>query len=252
MARLGQISCAATVIVATAAVPVSLRADPINITSGSVVIASPGPSEVGQVSIVGTRGFSLTSRVAPRGGTQGPFEQCLVPECPPGTRIDFDIELSGSSGFLPGAVMTIEGDRYDDLESLNAMANAFLTFTGSIIAPAVGPARVSLSAPFSLTGRVFAVTPFGEIAHDDPLRGQGTGTMTLVPFPTLTDFPPGWMVDTVRFDFAQPTPEPSTLLLLGTCAVGVVRARRWRQSRHDERAVLSASAPSTPRRGAHA
>jgi hypothetical protein len=232
MARLAQIACAATVIVATAAAPA--RADPINITSGSVFIARSGPTELGQVSIVGTQGFSLTSRVAPSGGTQGLFEQCLVPECPPGTRIEFDIGLSGSSGFLPGAVMTIDGDRYDDLESITAMANVFLTFNGSIIAPETGPAQVSLSAPFSFTGTAVAFTPFGETAHDDVLLGRGVGTVTLIPFPPHPDFAPGWMVDAVRFDFAQPTPEPSTLLLLGTCAFGAMRARRSRRSRVPE------------------
>jgi hypothetical protein len=230
MARLAQIACAASVIMATAAIP--LRADPINITGGSVFIARPEVVDLGDLSIAGTQGFTLTSRVAPSGGLIGPFAQCIVPECPPGTRILFDMGLSGSAGSLPRAVMTIGGDRYDDLESINAMANVFLNFSGSIIAPDLGPARVSLSAPFSLTGQAFALTPLGEIAHDDLLLGRGTGTMTLVPFPTQSpDFPPGWMVESVRFDFAQTTvPEPSTLLLLGTCAVGVLRARRSRSS----------------------
>jgi hypothetical protein len=213
---------------ATAALPV--HADPIRITRGSVFIARPEVVELGDLDIVGTQGFHLTSAVAPSGGLQGPFDQCGVPECSPGTRIAFDIGLSGSSGLLPRAVMTIGGDRYDDLESVNAMANVFVNFTGSIIAPEVGPARVSLSAPFSFTGRAFALTPFGEIAHDEALLGAGIGTMTLTPFPTITGFPPGWLVESVQFDFAQPTPEPSTLLLFGTCAVGFARARRWRQS----------------------
>lgn len=233
MSRIAQVTCAATVMLSTAAVPV--RADPILITSGSVFIARPEVVELGDLDIVGTQGFHLTSAVSPSGGLQGPFERCSVPECSPGTRIAFDIGLSGSSGFLPRAVMSIGGDRYDDLESQTAMANVFLDFRGSIIAPAVGPARVSLSAPFSLTGRAFALTPFGEIAHDDALLGAGIGTMTLIPFPTSTEFPPGWMVESVEFEFAQPTPEPSTLLLFATGAVGVLRARRLRQSRMRER-----------------
>jgi hypothetical protein len=228
MTRFAQIACAATVMVATAAPAV--RADPINITGGFVFIARAELTDLGELNIVGTQDFSLTSRVSPSGGSQGPFERCNVPECSPGTRIAFDIGLSGSAGVLPFAVMTIGNDRYDDIESQLANANVFLNFTGSIIAPEVGPARVSLSAPFSLTGSVFAVTPEGELAHDETLAGSGVGTLTLVPFPTQADFPPGWLVESVRFDFGQPTPEPSTLLLLGTCAAGLVRARRSRQS----------------------
>jgi hypothetical protein len=213
-------------MVATAALPAG--ADPIHITRGSVFIARPEVVELGNLDIAGTQGFHLTSAVAPSGGLLGPFAQCSVPECPAGTRIAFDIELSGSSGLLPRAAMTIGSDHYDDVESMNAMANVFLNFSGSIIAPETGAARVSLSAPFSFTGRAFALTPFGEIAHDEALLGAGIATMTLTPFPTLSEFPPGWMVETVRFDFAQPTPEPSTLLLIGSCVIGVVRARRLR------------------------
>jgi hypothetical protein len=229
MSRIAQVACVATVMMSTAALPV--QADPIHITGGSVFIARAELVELGHLDIVGTQGFHLTSAVSPSGGSQGPFERCGVPECSAGTPIAFDIGLSGSAGFLPRAVMSIGGDRYDDIESQTAMANVFLDFRGSIIAPETGPARVSLSAPFSLTGRAFALTPLGEIAHDVALIGAGIGTMTLIPFPTSPDFPPSWMVESVEFEFAQPTPEPSTLLLFGTCAVAAVRARRLRQSR---------------------
>src|SRR4051812_3369911 len=103
MSRFAQVGCAATVLMATAALPV--RADPIHITRGSVFMARPEVIALGDLEMVGTSGFHLTSAVAPSGGLQGPFEQCAVPECAPGTRIAFDIGLSGSSGLLPRAVM---------------------------------------------------------------------------------------------------------------------------------------------------
>src|SRR5690606_9144776 len=142
-------------LLAFVALPV--RADPINITSGFIFVAAPQVVDLGDANLVGTQGFRFTSNVSPSGGLTGPFAQCLVPECPPGTRIAFDMPLSGSSGFLPNAVMTIGDDRYDDLESVVAMANIFLNFSGGVIAPPTGPSRVALSAPFTLTGRAFAL-----------------------------------------------------------------------------------------------
>jgi hypothetical protein len=128
MARLAQIACAATVIVASATSPAS--ADPITIISGSVFIPAAGPSR-GDVNIVGTRGFSLIGGVAPgaapNGGGSGLFAQCFDPECPPGTRIDFDIGFTGGDTF--SGEMTIEGARYG-IGSETSMANVFLQFDG--------------------------------------------------------------------------------------------------------------------------
>jgi hypothetical protein len=109
-------------------------------------------------------------------------------------------------------------------------ADVLLYFDRSFIAPGMGPAQATVSAPFSLTGRAFALTPFGEFAHDDQLFGHGVGTVTLVPFNPEAGFPPSWVPQSVRFDFAQPTPEPSTLLLVGTCTL-VPMMRGIRRSR---------------------
>jgi hypothetical protein len=226
MARLSRIGCAATVIVALTAVP-SL-ADPISILHGSILITGGGLPN-GPVSLTGSRGFSLDGTVAPSAGLTGLFGQCAVPECTPGSRIDFGLDLTGASGFLSGT-MTIEGNRYDISESVTATADVFLHLDGSVLAPGMGPARPTVSAPFSLTGRAFALTPFGEFAYDERLFGRGTATVTLVPYPANPDFAPSWMVDSARFDFAQPVPEPSTLLLVGTGVLLAAKARRARRS----------------------
>jgi hypothetical protein len=116
------------VIVASATSPAS--ADPITIISGSVFIPAAGPSR-GDVNIVGTRGFSLIGGVAPgaapNGGGSGLFAQCFDPECPPGTRIDFDMGFTGGDTF--SGEMTIEGARYG-IGSETSMANVFLQFDG--------------------------------------------------------------------------------------------------------------------------
>lgn len=184
------------------------------------------------MNLTGTRGFSLVGTVAPSAGRTGLFEQCIFPECTPGTRIDFGLHLTGASGFLAGT-MTIEGDRYDISESVAAIADVFLRVDGSVLAPEIGPAQAMVSAPFSLTGRAFALTPFGELAHDDLLFGQGIATVTLVPHHPNPDFGPSWRVDSARFDFAQPVPEPSTFVLVGMGALLAARSRRRaRQSVH--------------------
>ena len=231
MARLARIGCAATVIVALTAVP-SL-ADPISILHGSILITG-GSLPNGPVSLTGSRGFSLVGTVAPSAGLTGLFGQCVVPECTPGSRIDFGLDLAGASGFLSGT-MTIEGDRYDISESVTAMADVFVHIDGSVLAPDMGPARPTVSAPFSLTGRAFALTPFGESGHDDLLFGRGIATVTLVPYPPNPDFGPSWMVDSARFDFVQPVPEPSTLVLVGMGALFAARARRSRRSPQNTR-----------------
>src|SRR5216117_1013488 len=87
-----------------------LRADTILVTSGSLYMT--GNSETGYLTMAGTRGFSLTSLVAPNEGAVGPFIRCDVPECPAGTRIDLHTTLGGFA--FANGVLTIAGDRYED------------------------------------------------------------------------------------------------------------------------------------------
>jgi hypothetical protein len=224
MRRLAHIACAATVFVAAGAVPV--QADPIDITivSGQLVVGQ-GPA-LGSLNLVGTHGFTLNSAVAPSAGLQGPFAQCSTADCTPGSSIGLDVSFTGQSLLLPGVVMTIEGDRYDDLVSASATANIELIFSGSVTAPRLGPSEVEVSAPFLLTGNASALNPFGDFAHNAVLHGSGAATLVLVPYPTIGDFPPSWAVKTLTFDISQPTPEPSTLVLLGSGALALCRRRR--------------------------
>lgn len=224
MTRFSQISCATTLFMAALAGPA--LADPINILSGSVFVENTGDRS-GDANLAGTRGFTFTGATA-MPTTVGLFAQCFVPECPPGTRINFDLVLGGASGFL-GGEMTIEGDHYAVTDSVTSTSDLFLEFHGSFIAPEMAD-RATVTAPFSLTGQAFALTPLGEFAHNDQLFGHGVATTTLVPFNPEAGFAPSWTVESVRFDFAQPTPEPSTLLLIGTC-VAAPAIRRIRRSR---------------------
>jgi len=220
MARLAQIVCTATVILAAAATPA--LADPINILSGSVFIP---PTDIGPATLVGTPSFTFA------GGSRLPnfvglFGQCSVPECPPGTTININLDLSGAAGSL-GGTMTVGGNEYGVSDNINANSDLFLHFDGSFIAPAMGPALATVSAPFSLTGQAFAVNSLGETVLNNQIFGHGIGTVTLVPYNPAAGFPPSWMTRDVRFDFLQPTPEPATLLLIGAgTLVPLMRRRR--------------------------
>ena len=224
MARCAQVACAAFVFLVAASIPA--RADPINIVSGSLVMNSPGGA-VGPVDLTGTGGFRLTGGAGFYTGL-GLFGQCEVPECSPGTRIQYNLDLSGSAGSLGGS-WSIGGQEYPVNDALDTNSNAILHFDGSFIAPAMGSQAI-LSAPFSMTGNAYAINALGEYGAYYSLVGRGVGTVTLVPYNPEAGFPPSWTVESVRFDFAQPTPEPSALLLLGTCAVWMVRRRRPRES----------------------
>jgi hypothetical protein len=164
----------------------------------------------------------------------GPFAQCAVPECQPGTTVNVTLDLSGASGFL-GGTMTIGADQYGVSDSMNSNADLLLHFDGSFVAPAMGAGRATVTTRFSLTGRAFALTPLGSFAHDDQLSGRGVATVSLVPFNPQAGFDPSWTVESARFDFSAQTPEPGTLLLVGTCALAplVRRARRGRACRGD-------------------
>jgi len=230
MPRFAQISAAASLIVLASAS--TALADPINILSGSVFAQVAG-DKTGPANLVGSHGFTLTARTTIFRIPNGLLGQCIVPVCQPGTTIEFNVDLSGASGFLEGS-MTIGGDSFDVSESIDATSDVFLHFDGSFIAPDMGPDRATVTAPFSLSGRAFATTPLGTVAHDDQLFGRGIGTVTLVPFNPELGFDPSWVVENVTFDFAQPTPEPSTLLLLGTCVAAPV-IRRMQRSRIGQR-----------------
>jgi len=224
MARLAQLSAAASLIVMAFAS--TALADPINILSGSVFAQL---NRLGPANLVGTHGFTLTGRTNMFTLPGGLLSHCNDPVCQPGTRVEYAFGLSGQGGFLEGS-WTVGDDHYDLSSSVNSTNEVFLFFDGSFIAPAMGPDRATVTAPFSLTGQAFALTPLGTRAHDNQLFGRGIGTVTLVPFNPELGFDPSWVVENVTFDFAQPTPEPSTLLLLGTCVAAPV-IRRMQRSR---------------------
>jgi hypothetical protein len=126
------------------------------------------------------------------------------------------------SAFDGGGTVTLNGNSFAVPSS---QADVFFTLTaGSVILPPLST-RAVLTAPFEvLSGYVSLFDFAGEPTVTFPLTGRGLATVELVSNPSGA---PLWEYSSFRYDFA-PTPEPGTLLLLGTAAAAAVvhRIRR--------------------------
>ena len=200
-------------------------AEPITITGGTFLV--PALSASGSISIVGTRGFSLVSKVTTLEGRVDPFFLCIP--CAPGvSTISIGAFQGGTSFFGPvtldGATYHV-GDGVDDREIIN-----FEIF-GIAPVPSAASLPTSVTVPFTLAGNFF--TPFFEAGI--PIEGRGRATLFFKP-DASTPINPN--IDRIRYDFADPTPvpEPSTLTMVAGGLLAVVRAAR---KRREKRASLA-------------
>lgn len=203
-------------------------ADPITITAGSLLVT--GFSEVGSISLDGTRGFSLRSPVAPTEGAVLPINFCGFEGCLPGETIRLDAFLGGPA--LPGGVITVDGHTFEDIGSLSSIASIALDFQGSLTLPAFADSPMVVSGAFTLAG-LLSVLDAPELGG--PLFGAGAAFLSLVPSPAESGLPRTWVVDQVRYDFAEPAPvpEPATMVLVGTGVAAAFLRHRRRQRRGD-------------------
>jgi hypothetical protein len=199
-------------------------AEPLAIRSGLVTFTD----EPGAVSLAGD-GFAIQGEWFPRTlrGTFW-FDQCRP--CEPGQVVDFgtttygfsasDLAIGPSSG-------VVRGTAYTEL-----FVDAELTFSGPRVrAPLdvqVHPNAVS--GPFGMEGRISAYLDRSRAAPPvfaADLHGFGTADVRF-----QTDF----LLSDIDFRFADPIPEPSTLLLLGMgSATGAARLKKGAARRHDTR-----------------
>ena len=213
--RVGRIAALCLLIAAPA------RAD--RITAGTLLY--PGIAKSIDIHLQSDT-FVLDGFASPFFGIFNPRFQCTVPLCVPGTTVNLLTHFSG--GDL-GGTGTVDGVTYAPIGSLSARASMSATWMGSLTIPEMYQGGF-VTAPFTFAG-VFSYEVDPTTAWRDlTLFGSGIATATFVPY-GAPEFAPALFLNSIRFDFeAAATPEPASMILVGSALAGLLatRARRKR------------------------
>jgi hypothetical protein len=220
----------ATTIVLSLAAAHPAAADPIVITSGSMLVT--GQFESGSISLTGTRGFSLRALVDPSEGAVDAMNLCNQeePRCAGGSTISIGTNLVGSA--FPRGVATVDGLTFENIDDANSPATVLLRLNGTITLPAMTGSPVVVTAPFAVGESAFFLPfPLQQVA----IQGAGgTATLSLIPGRDGEGTAPPWVLDQISYAFSSdgggaPIPEPGTMLLVAAAGVaGAWRSRRQR------------------------
>jgi hypothetical protein len=200
-------------------------ADPVTITSGSIVLLEPDYLQTGPIAIAGTRGFSIEGRVNSGEGRIDPLRQCFP--CVP------------TADFSVGATFAISGKATLDGETYEPLNNSFTSYNfvglhliGTTVLPPVNGSSLVIRAPFTVapySSFTYEVTPGSSTEPPElatvALAGRGTATVSFLADPFGV---PVWEFSQMSYEFA-PIPEPATLVLVGGgLAATLLRARTRR------------------------
>jgi len=197
----------------------SAAADPITIVSGTLQTSNfgrrPGEASV-QFSLFGDGGFTASG-----GDPENVFDQVLscfsLAPCAAGTPVNSGATLSfsgiGSSSLVPPG----SGPAFFD-------GSRFVLSGEPLTIPLDAGDQIQLQSPFTLTGTL-SIAAFNGVTRFDVGRVELTGSGTATTF--LQRGPGGYVATsrTFAFESASATPEPASLLLLGTGAALLIRRR---------------------------
>jgi hypothetical protein len=177
------------------------------------------------VSLTGDRGFTfggfvLASLLDLGLPSPTPAVQCGV-GCSPGSTISLNAAAINTD--IAGHA-TLDGVSYSVIGLGGPSLQLF--FSGQVVAPPFGSSTTAvLTVPVSFGGE-FDVLPFQPFTNDLVAAAQATLTLQ----ETDSFGAPAWLYEGIRYDLV--TPEPATLLLVGTSltALGLARWRRRRQN----------------------